>query len=71
MSEPVASNVQYRLSEDDGGTLITFHHTTLGLVQAEHREGMAKGWTHIHSRVRERAEANVLSQANGDDRNLR
>src|SRR5215510_5487003 len=26
MSSPVASNLQYRLSEADGGTLIKFHH---------------------------------------------
>ena len=29
MSYPVVSNVQYRLSEVDGGTLIKFHHTAL------------------------------------------
>ena len=32
MSFAVASNVQYRLKEVDGGTLITLHHTALGLV---------------------------------------
>src|SRR5215469_12289567 len=58
MSYPVVSNVQYRLSEHDGGTLIKFHHTALGLIQDEHREGVGKGWTHIHARVRARAEAN-------------
>jgi hypothetical protein len=39
MSYPVVSNVQYRLSEKDGGTLITFHHTALGLIQEDHRKG--------------------------------
>jgi hypothetical protein len=58
MSYPVASNVQYRLSEEKGGTLITFHHTALGLIQDEHRAGVGKGWTHIHARIRDRAEAN-------------
>ena len=57
MSYPVVSNVQYRLSEVDGGTLIRFHHVALGLIQENHREGVGKGWTHIHSRVRARAEA--------------
>jgi uncharacterized protein YndB with AHSA1/START domain len=56
MSYPVVSNLQYRLSEQDGGTLIKFHHTALGLIQDEHRQGVGKGWTHIHDRVRERAE---------------
>ena len=31
MSFAVASNIQYRLKESDGGTLITFRHTALGL----------------------------------------
>lgn len=57
MSYPVVSNVQYRLSEKDGGTLIVFHHKALGLVTEEHRIGMGKGWTHILAGVRARAEA--------------
>ena len=57
MSYPVTSNVQYRLSEKDGGTLIKFQHTALGLIIDDHRQGVNKGWTHIHDRVRARAEA--------------
>jgi len=57
MSYPVISNVQYRLSEVDGGTLIKFHHTALGLLQDDHREGVGKGWGHIHANVKKRAEA--------------
>src|ERR1700738_125037 len=57
MSYPVVSNLQYRLSEEDGGTLIKFHHKALGLIQDDHRQGVKKGWTHIHNRVRELAEA--------------
>lgn len=56
MSYPVASNVQYRLSEEPGGTLIKFHHKALGLIQEEHRQGVNKGWGHIHARAKERAE---------------
>jgi hypothetical protein len=66
MSYPVVSNVQYRLSEQDGGTLIKFHHTALGLIQDEHREGVGKGWTHIHARVRARAEANRSKAASAE-----
>lgn len=57
MSYPVSSNVQYRLSEVDGGTLIKFHHAALGLITEEHRQGVVKGWTHILSRIGARAEA--------------
>ncbi|HEY1742079.1 MAG TPA: SRPBCC domain-containing protein [Granulicella sp.] len=56
-SFPFVSNVQYRLSEADGGTLITFRHTALGIVPDEHRAGMDKGWTSMHDRVRTHAEA--------------
>src|ERR1700757_3296414 len=56
MSYGVVSNVQYRLSEEDGGTLIKFHHKAFGLIQDEHRKGVVPGWTHIHTRVKERAE---------------
>ncbi len=63
MSYPVVSNVQYRLSEADGGTLIKFHHTALGLIQDDHREGVAKGWSHILARVKARAEAGRAGRA--------
>lgn len=56
MSYPVVSNLQYRLSESEGGTLIKFHHTALGLIPDDHRQGVGKGWTHINERVRQRAE---------------
>jgi hypothetical protein len=57
MSYPVSSNVQYRLSEVDGGTLIKFHHTAFGLITDDHREGVVQGWKHMNDGVRKRAEA--------------
>lgn len=56
MSYPAVSNVQYRLSEEAGGTLIKFHHTALGLLQDETRN-VSTGWGHTHARLKERAEA--------------
>ncbi len=56
MSYAVASNVQYRLSESEGGTLISFRHTALGLIQDNHRLGVTNGWTKVHDRVKTRAE---------------
>jgi len=56
MSYPVVSNVQYRLSEEDGGTLIKFQHQAFGVIPDNVREGLTKGWTHINERIRERAE---------------
>jgi hypothetical protein len=63
MSYPVVSNVQYRLSEAEGGTLIKFHHTALGLIQEDHREGVGKGWGHINARTKARAEAGRAGKA--------
>jgi uncharacterized protein YndB with AHSA1/START domain len=60
MSFPVMSNVQYRLSEEPGGTLIKFHHLALGMIQDDHRQGMPKGWAQIHARTKEKAEARRL-----------
>lgn len=56
MSYPVACNVQYRLSEVDGGTLIQFHHTALGLITEEHRSGVVMGWKHILESIGKRLE---------------
>jgi hypothetical protein len=56
-SFPFVSNVQYRLSEVDGGTLIAFRHTALGFVPDEQKAGMDKGWASMHARVRKQAEA--------------
>jgi uncharacterized protein YndB with AHSA1/START domain len=57
MSYPVSSNVQYRLSETDGGTLIKFRHAALGLIQDDHRKGVTGGWGNINERIRKAAEA--------------
>ncbi|MGZ7098024.1 MAG: SRPBCC family protein [Candidatus Angelobacter sp.] len=57
MSYAVANNLQYRLSEEPGGTLIRFHHKAFGVIQDEHRRGVNVGWTSINERIRQRAEA--------------
>jgi uncharacterized protein YndB with AHSA1/START domain len=56
MSFAVASNVQYRLKEVDGGTLITLHHTALGLFPEGYMVPLTQGWRGIFDRVRQRAE---------------
>jgi len=56
LSLPVISNIQYRLTEVDGGTLITFRHSALGFVPDDFRQGMGRGWTALNERVRTRAE---------------
>lgn len=65
MSYPVSNNVQYRLSEEDGGTLVKFRHTALGLIEENHRKGVTTGWGSIHERVRKAAEASQSRRATG------
>jgi hypothetical protein len=56
MSYPVISNIQYRLSESDGETLIQFRHSGFGLIPPEISKNVSTGWNRLHERVRERAE---------------
>jgi hypothetical protein len=62
MSYPCVSNVQYRLSEEEGGTLIKFHHTALGLIQDQTRN-VRSGWANTHAKLKERAEASRARKA--------
>ena len=56
-SFPLVNNVQYRLKEVEGGTLIVFRHTALGLLTDEHKAEMPKGWAAMHDHVKRYAEA--------------
>ena len=56
ISAPVMSNIQYRLKEVDGGTLIVFRHTALGFLPDEYRHGMDDGWAPLLDRIRKQAE---------------
>jgi uncharacterized protein YndB with AHSA1/START domain len=55
-SYPFVSNVQYRLSAVEGGTLILFQHAALGFIQDQHRKGVGSGWSSLLHRTRKRAE---------------
>ena len=57
MSHPVVSNLQYRLTEVEGGTLLTLRHTALGFIPDDLRQGVARGWTPLLERIRHKAEA--------------
>ncbi|HZZ29459.1 MAG TPA: SRPBCC domain-containing protein [Pirellulales bacterium] len=57
MSYPVASFIQYRLTEEDGGTKLSFVHQAIGLIAPEHLEGLNKGWGDIMNTIKTAAEA--------------
>jgi hypothetical protein len=56
MSFPVVSNLQYRLTEVNGGTLMSFRHSALGFLPDDYRENLSRGWTPLIERVRQQAE---------------
>ena len=57
MSFAVCSNIQYRLKAIEGGTVITFTHTALGMFPDGYREAMAGGWKSLSDRLHKRLQA--------------
>ncbi len=54
MSFAVASNVQYRLVESAGETVITLKHNALGLFPDGYRAPLSQGWMRIFDRLKTR-----------------
>ena len=54
MSFPAISNVQYRLTEENGATKLRFVHRAMGLVAPDPRT--SEGWGNLMQRIREHAE---------------
>jgi uncharacterized protein YndB with AHSA1/START domain len=59
MSYPVASHIQYRLSEENGKTKLALVHQAIGLLAKEHMEGVNHGWEQVLSGIAATAEAKV------------
>ncbi|HEX4590459.1 MAG TPA: SRPBCC domain-containing protein [Gemmataceae bacterium] len=57
MSYPVASHLQYRLTEEAGAVRLTLIHQAIGLITAEHLEGVNKGWGEYVAAIKAAAEA--------------
>jgi uncharacterized protein YndB with AHSA1/START domain len=57
MSSAVLNNLQYRLKEVDGGTLITLRHTALGFIPDDYKKGLTEGWTLVLERAKKNAES--------------
>lgn len=59
MSQPAISNLQYRLSEENGLTRLKFVHRSAGLIPAEIIAGersVNNGWSYMINKIREAAE---------------
>jgi uncharacterized protein YndB with AHSA1/START domain len=57
MSYPAISHVQYRLTEENGGTRLKLVHRAMGQITQEHREGVHEGWDYELKKIREAAES--------------
>jgi hypothetical protein len=55
MSSPAVSNIQYRLTEEDGLTRVRFVHRAMGWI-GEAERGVDAGWTDLITRIRAAAE---------------
>ena len=56
MSSAATNNLQYRLTEDSRGTVISFRHSGFGYVPEEHKKGLAAGWQPLLERIRQQAQ---------------
>jgi hypothetical protein len=59
MSTAATSNLLYRLTEVEGGSLITFTHTLVGPFPEDYRPRLGTGWAALHARVRKAAETDA------------
>lgn len=50
MSNPAVSNLQYRLTEEDGETVMRFRHRAMGWVGDQER-GVDAGWSQLIGRI--------------------
>ena len=55
MSTPAVSNLQYRLTEENGLTRVRFVHRAMGWI-GEYDRGVDVGWTELITRIRSAAE---------------
>ena len=56
MSYPAISHIQYRLTEQPGGTLLKFTHRAFGLIEPGLEQDVSKGWGEILDQIRAAAE---------------
>lgn len=51
MSNPAVSNLQYRLTEENGATRMRFVHRAMGWI-GEYERGVDEGWSELIGRIR-------------------
>jgi uncharacterized protein YndB with AHSA1/START domain len=64
MSMPAVSNLQYRLTEENGVTRMRFVHRAMGWV-GEYERGVDEGWSQLIGRIRTAAAERVAVERAG------
>ncbi len=62
MSYPVASHVQYRLTEQAGGTLLKLTHQAFGIIDPELPKNVSIGWQELLNEIRDTSESKHKSK---------
>lgn len=62
MSYAAVNHLQYRLTSEGDSTRLAFVHSAMGLIPAEHRDGVGEGWEYWVARIRELAERKVQKE---------
>ena len=57
MSYPAVNHIQYRLTADGAGTRLELTHRAMGLIEADHRDNLSKGFEFWIQRMKLLAEA--------------
>jgi uncharacterized protein YndB with AHSA1/START domain len=63
MSFPAVSNVQYRLTEENGVTRLKFRHSAIGAFPADMDTNTNRGWTFIIEQIKHNALKRVAALA--------
>src|SRR6266566_2078710 len=56
MSYAATNHAQYKLESEGSGTRLKFTHQAIGLISADHREGLTRGFDFWLQRIRQLAE---------------
>ena len=57
MSYPVAGHFSLRLTSEGDSTVVSLRHRALGLIEADHRQGVQEGWKSFLQDVKKQSES--------------
>ena len=47
MSYPALNHLEFKIDQISGGAKVTLRHRAIGMIDPEHRAGVAEGWKHM------------------------